>query len=367
MILHLQIEYGIQRRDFAKAAHYDCFSILMTIPGILLYLYGWNDPVVRGMRVMEEEIKLGVSACLLGEQVRYDGGHKLDLYLRDTLGKFVQWVPVCPEVECGLPVPREAMRLVGDPAAPRLVTIKRGVDHTDLMMSWTRKKLAELEKEGLCGFVFKSRSPSSGMQRVKVYSASGVPANTGVGVFARMFMERFPLVPCEDEGRLQDPDIRENFIERVFVFSRWLALKREGGSAKGLVEFHSDHKLLIMSHSVTHLRELGALVANSKGFRRDALFNEYFRILTDGLKLMATVKKHTNVLQHMAGYFKKELSSDEKTELAEIIGQYHAKLIPLVVPVTLIRHYARKYAEPYLVRQLYLNPHPAELMLRNHV
>jgi len=316
---------------------------------------------------MAEEIKLGVSACLLGEKVRYDGGHKLDRYLRDTLGKFVHWVPVCPEAECGLSVPREAMRLVGTPEAPRLVTIKTGVDHTDLMTEWTEKKLSELEKERLCGFVFKSRSPSSGMQRVKVYSAHGIPFNSGVGIFARAFMERFPLIPCEDEGRLQDPGIRENFIERVFVYSRWLALKKEGGFIKGLVEFHSDHKLLIMSHSVKHLRELGALVANPKKFRGGALPEEYFRILMDGLKLMATVKKHTNVLQHMAGYFKKELSSDEKAELAEVITRYHSKLIPLVVPVTLIKHYARKFAEPYLERQLYLDPHPAELMLRNHV
>jgi uncharacterized protein YbgA (DUF1722 family)/uncharacterized protein YbbK (DUF523 family) len=334
---------------------------------IAILILFWNNPVVKGMRVMRGEIKLGISACLLGERVRYDGGHKLDLYLRDTLGEFVQWLPVCPEVECGMPVPREAMRLVGSQVSPRLVTIKTGVDHTDRMTKWAGKKLAELEKEGLCGFVFKSRSPSSGMQRVKVYSSSGVPENKGVGIFARAFMEKFPLVPCEDEGRLQDADIRENFIERVFIFGRWLALQAGGGAVKDLVEFHSDHKLLIMSHSVKHLRELGALVANSKGFRREALFNEYFRILMDGLKLLATVKKHTNALQHMAGYFKNELSSDEKAELAEIISQYHEKLIPLVVPVTLIRHYARKYAEPYLIRQVYLNPHPAELMLRNHV
>jgi uncharacterized protein YbgA (DUF1722 family)/uncharacterized protein YbbK (DUF523 family) len=276
-------------------------------------------------------------------------------------------MPVCPEVESGLPVPREAMHLAGDPEAARLVTIKTGIDHTDRMLRWAEKKLAELDKQDLCGFVFKSRSPSSGMQGVKIYSESGTAVRKGSGIFAKAFIARFPLVPVEDEGRLQDPGIRENFIERVFTYQRWLELIQNNGTIGDLVAFHSAHKLLIMSHSVKHMRELGALVANAKKYQRPVLLEEYFKALMEGLRLQATVKKHTNVLQHMAGYFRNHLSSDEKQELIEVIDQYHKTLVPLIVPVTLIRHYVRKYAELYLASQYYLNPHPLELMLRNHV
>ncbi len=315
----------------------------------------------------ESKILLGISSCLLGENVRYDGGHKLDHYLRDTLGQFVEWAPVCPEVECGLPVPREAMRLVGDPASPRLVTRFTGIDHTDRMKQWAGKKLAELEKKGLCGFVFKARSPSSGMERVKVYSESGKSFKMGSGLFAQEFREHFPLIPMEDEGRLQDPGIRENFIERVFVYHRWQELIDKGGSFSGLVAFQTAHKYLLMSHSSRHLKELGALVADAKKYERPELLVRYFIVLMDALRLMATRKKHANVLQHMAGYFKKQLSPPEKQELLEVIGQYRRGLAPLIVPITLIRHYVRKYEEPYLGRQYYLSPHPLELMLRNHV
>ncbi|MGD1075101.1 MAG: DUF523 domain-containing protein [Thermodesulfovibrionales bacterium] len=170
---------------------------------------------------MEEKIKIGISSCLLGERVRYDGGHKLDHFLVQTLGTYVQWVPVCPEVEYGLPVPREAMHLAGDVASPRLVTRKTGTDHTEGMLRWAKKKLAELEKQDLCGFVFKSRSPSSGMKGVKVYTQSAMPSYKGVGIFANAFMEYFPLVPVEDDKRLNDPALRENFVERIFAYKRW--------------------------------------------------------------------------------------------------------------------------------------------------
>jgi uncharacterized protein YbgA (DUF1722 family)/uncharacterized protein YbbK (DUF523 family) len=312
-------------------------------------------------------IPLGISACLLGENVRYDGGHKLDHYLRDTLGQFVRWVPVCPEVECGLPVPREAMRLVGDPAAPRLVTRFTGMDQTERMERWAGEKLSELEQEDLCGFVFKARSPSSGMERVKVYSGSGTSFKMGSGLFARAFKEHFQLLPIEDEGRLQDPGIRENFIERVFVYHRWQEFVGHGGRTGDLVAFHASHKYLLMSHSSRHLKELGVLVSNPKKYERAELLARYFMALMDGLRLLATPKKHANVLQHMAGYFKKQLSSSEKQELLEVILQYQGGLVPLIVPLTLVRHYVRKYEEPYLGQQYYLNPHPIELMLRNHV
>lgn len=312
-------------------------------------------------------IPLGISSCLLGENVRYDGGHKLDHYLRDTLGQFVQWVPVCPEVECGLPVPREAMHLTGDPGSPRLVTRFSGIDHTERMQQWAKKKLSGLERLNLCGFVFKARSPSSGMERVKVYSKSGKSFTMGSGLFARAFMDRFPLLPVEDEGRLQDPGIRENFIERVFVYHRWQELVEQGGRTRDLVAFHAAHKYLIMSHSSKHLKELGVLVSNPGRFERAELLARYFMTLMGGLRLTATRKKQANVLQHLAGYFKKQLSSFEKQELMDVIGQYRRGLVPLIVPLTLIRHYVRKYEEPYLSNQLYLEPHPLELMLRNHV
>lgn len=315
----------------------------------------------------QHKIKLGISRCLLGERVRYDGGHKLDHFLADTLGPFVEWAPVCPEVEAGLGIPREPMRLVGDPKNPRLMTRNTGIDHTERMKRWTRMKLRELKAEELCGFIFKSRSPSSGMERVKVYKEDGMPGPVGSGIFARAFMDVFPGVPVEDDGRLRDPGLRENFIERVFVFHRWRLLCGRRKRRSGLIAFHTGHKYLIMAHSPRHLNELGLLVADSGNERLTDLYDEYFRKLMAGLVLEASVKKNANVLQHMMGFFKEYLAADEKRELLEVIGEYRRRLVPLIVPVTLIRHYVRKYQEPYLKQQHYLNPHPDELMLRNHV
>lgn len=314
-----------------------------------------------------EKIKLGISSCLLGEKVRYDGGHKLDHFLKDTLGRYVEWVAVCPEVEYGLPIPREAMHLVRSETRPRLVTSRTGIDHTDGMRRWAEKRLDELEKEDLCGFIFKSGSPSSGMRGVKVYNPSGIPARTGVGIFAGAFIERLPLMPVEDDGRLQNPSLRENFIERIFVFRKWKEMAGRGRSLKDLISFHTDHKLLILSHSPKHYTALGRLVAEAKKLKKEELYTRYPEILMEGLRLPATTKKNTNVLQHIAGYFKRQLSASEKQELVEIIGNYHSGLVPLVVPLVLINHYVKKYDEQYLLRQAYLNPHPAELMLRNHV
>ncbi len=315
---------------------------------------------------MDDTIRLGISACLLGRNVRYDGGHQLDRYLAGTLGRFVEWVPVCPEVECGLPVPREAMRLVGDSASPRLVTRETGVDHTDRMVRWAAVRLKALERERLCGFVFKINSPSSGMRAVKVYRDAGVRKD-GVGIWAREFMRHFPLLPVEDDGRLNDPGLRENFIERVFVLHRWHEYLDGGGALKGLVGFHTRHKLILMAHGPAALGRLGRIVAGAKRAARKELQEEYLHGLLEALKRPATVKQNTNVLYHIAGYFKKALSSDEKEELGGVVTQYHDGLVPLVVPVTLLQHYVRKYREPYLARQHYLHPHPRELMLRNHV
>ncbi len=310
---------------------------------------------------------IGISSCLLGERVRYDGGHKRDHYLSETLGQFVEWVPVCPEVEAGLPVPREAMRLEGDPGTPRLVTRKTKVDHTTMIKTWIHRKIKELQKEDLCGFVFKSRSPSSGMQSVKVYDPHSDSIRMGHGMFAGTFMDAFPHIPVEDDGRLHDPKLRENFIERVFAFKRWKDVEKKGKTRGNLVAFHSEHKLQLMAHSPKHLRELGRIVAKAKTYTPASLYGTYFDTFMDALKLKTTTKKNTNVLQHSMGYFKKRLTPDEKQELLEVINNYNKGLIPLIVPITLLNHYVRRYNEPYLKEQLYLNPHPTELMLRNHV
>ncbi|MFZ5447234.1 MAG: YbgA family protein [Thermodesulfobacteriota bacterium] len=316
-----------------------------------------------------QKIRLGISACLLGQEVRFDGGHQLDRFITDTLGRYVEFVPVCPEVECGLGIPREAMRLVGDPAAPRLVTVRTKIDHTDRMVTWAENRVRELEQEGLCGFIFKSKSPSSGMERVRVYNeqAQGSPVTKGVGMFARIFMEHFPLLPVEEDGRLHDPVLRENFIERIFVFQRWRELLAAKPGRGDLVAFHTRHKLLILAHSPDHYRELGKLVARTKELPAPDLYEGYQSRLMEALSLKATTKKNTNVLHHLMGYFKKVLAADEKQELLEIIDNYRKGYLPLVVPITLVNHYVRKYQQPYLQEQFYLHPHPVELQLRNHV
>ena len=320
-----------------------------------------------GELIMETNFKIGISSCLLGNKVRWNAGHKLNRYLADTLGQFVEYVPVCPEVEAGFGVPRESFRLVGDPESPRLITFKSKTDHTDQMNNWAKKRVKELEKEGLCGFIFKSDSPSSGMIRVKVYGSKGMPRKVGVGLFARAFMEHFPLIPVEEDGRLNNSLIRENFILQIFTMKRWresIAAKRSMGK---LVDFHTRNKLLLLSHSQKHYRTMGKLVAEGKKLPIGKLYGQYQELLMEALRLKTTVKKNSNVLQHLMGYFKKQLTADEKQELLEVFGHYRNGLVPLIVPITLINHYVRKYDQPYLKQQTYLNPHPVELKLRNHV
>jgi uncharacterized protein YbgA (DUF1722 family)/uncharacterized protein YbbK (DUF523 family) len=316
---------------------------------------------------MEDRIRIGISTCLLGENVRYDGGHKLDRFVVDTLGQYVEYVPVCPEVECGFGIPRESFRLVGDPDSPRFVTVRTKVDHTERMAAWAGRRVVELQKENLCGFIFKSNSPSSGMERVKVYGRKGMPVKKGVGMFARAFMEHFPLIPVEEDGRLHDPKLRENFIERIFTMKRWRDLLEQKWGVGNLVEFHTRNKLLLLAHSVKDHRMMGKLVADGKRMPVESLYEQYESLLMQALKLKATVRKNANVLQHLMGYFKKQLSPDEKQELLEIIQQYRSGYVPLIVPVTLINHFVRKYKQPYLSKQTYLNPHPIALQLRNHV
>ena len=317
---------------------------------------------------MDEKPKIGISSCLLGHKVRYDGQHKYDSWLVETLGKYVSYVPVCPEVECGLPVPREAMRLVGEVDNPRLQTVQTKLDHTPRMLEWAARRIEALASEELCGFVFKSKSPSSGMERVKVYPAKGgAGEKKGVGIFARQFMNAFPLLPVEEEGRLHDPVLRENFIERIFIMQRWLQLRRESWSAGALVDFHTRHKLLLMAHNPALYREMGKLVATVKQHPPQEFAVLYLARLMQATSHPATRAKHQNVLQHILGYFKAELSASEKAELLELIDAYRNRLLPLIVPVTLLNHYVRKYDKPYLAEQYYLQPHPQELALRNHV
>lgn len=311
-------------------------------------------------------VRLLVSACLLGEKVRYDGGHKYDAFVVETLGPWVEWVRVCPEADCGLPTPRPSMHLVGDPAAPRLVS-RSGADLTEQMRRFTEERMRALAEAELCGYVCKKDSPSSGMARVKILADDGTARRTGSGLFTAAFMQRFPLVPVEEEGRLHDPRLRESFIERVFCRRRWLDLV-EGGRSRGrLVEFHADHKFLLLSHGRPGYTELGRLVASAGEHHIDDLFAAYERAFMAALARPATTRKLTDVLQHMAGFFKKQLTADEKAELVETIEAFRQERVPLVVPLTLIKHYVRKFEVRLLARQVFLSPYPAELMLRNHV
>ena len=311
--------------------------------------------------------RIGVSRCLLGEEVRYDGGHKRDQFLTDVLGRYVEWVPICPEVEAGLGAPREAMRLVGTPQHPRLVTIKSRIDHTRALETMTTNRLEGLKELDLSGYVFKKGSPSCGIERVRIYNEEGVPSRNGVGLFARAFIAQFPLIPVEEEGRLCEPTLRENFIERVFCYRRWQDLVQNGVTRQALVQFHTIHKYLLLAHSPQQYEVLGRLVGQAHQHRPEDLIHRYGELFMKALAVKSTVRKHVNVLQHILGYFKERLGAKEKAELLVVIGDYHQGLTPLIVPLTLIKHYVQTYEIEYIRDQVYLNPHPKELMLRNHV
>jgi uncharacterized protein YbgA (DUF1722 family)/uncharacterized protein YbbK (DUF523 family) len=310
--------------------------------------------------------RLGISACLLGRSVRYDGGHKRDPFCVEVLGEVVEWVPVCPEVEVGMPVPRPTLRLTGRAAAPRLVVDRTGEDWTDRMRAWAEARVEALAALDLSGFVLKKDSPSCGMARVRVYGPKGgAPSRDGAGAFARVLQARLPLLPVEEEGRLHDGLLRESFIERVFAFARWRAL-REGGLTLGrLVEFHTAHKLALMAHSPDGYRKLGRQVALAKGRRLAEAADAYGALFMASLAVPATRGRHRNVLQHMAGYFKK-VEGAERKELEEAITDYGRGHVPLVVALTLFRSAVRRHGVAYLAGQIYLDPDPKELMLRNH-
>jgi uncharacterized protein YbgA (DUF1722 family)/uncharacterized protein YbbK (DUF523 family) len=313
-----------------------------------------------------EPIRIGVAACLLGQNVRFDGGHKKDDFVTGMLGHYVEFVPVCPEVEVGMGIPRPTIRLERRGEEVRLVDPKNDVDHTDAMRRWAERRVSEIAKLDLCGYVLKKDSPSCGMERVRVY-AKGAPTKSGRGMFAAELLDRLPLLPVEEEGRLNDPGLRENFVERVFAYRRLKDLFRGRWTVGGLVAFHTSEKLLLLAHDPEGYRQLGRIVANARATPRDEVVSRYGEIFMRAMAKPATLGKQMNVMQHMAGYFKDTLADDERVELQDAIRDYRQRLVPLVVPLTLIRHHVRKLKVTYLEGQTHLAPHPKELMLRNHV
>ncbi|HLF15793.1 MAG TPA: DUF523 and DUF1722 domain-containing protein [Bacteroidota bacterium] len=328
---------------------------------------------------MEGRMRIGISSCLLGERVRYDGGHKQDRFLTDVLGPYVEWVPVCPELEVGMGVPREAVRLVASASAPRMVGIDSGEDWTDRMLAYSKRRVEQIGKLKLSGYVLKSKSPSCGTERVKVHYPEGIAEKdqkdrrdgktreSGKGLFAGILIKGHPLLPVEEEGRLNDPHLRENFIVRVFAYHRLQKLMDGKFTVGKLVEFHTAEKFLLLAHSPKHYRKLGPLVASAKKTPVAVLKRKYATFYMECLRVRTTVKKNVNVLQHIAGYLPEAFEPGGKKDILQVIENYRLGLLPLVVPVTLLRHSVRAHSIEDLKNQVYLNPHPGELMLRNHV
>ena len=325
-----------------------------------------NDPASQQPPRPEGTIRLGVSACLLGESVRYDAGHKRSSFVADLLPQYFQLVPVCPEVAIGLGVPRQPIRLEGSPETPRAVGSRTPeLDVTEALTDYGRRMAAELPD--ISGYVLKSRSPSCGMERVRVYARGGGAARNGRGLYAAAFMAAQPLLPVEEEGRLNDPVLRESFVERVYAYRRWQELLAAGASAERLVDFHTRHKLVLMAHGPERLRELGRLVASAGERDPEALAREYGERFMAALSYRATRRRHTDVLFHLMGYLKRSLEAGDKAELVELIHDYRRGLVPLIVPVTLLRHHFRRHPNPYVERQVYLSWQPAGLSLWNHI
>ena len=313
-------------------------------------------------------IPVGVSGCLLGQAVRYDGGHKHDRYLTGVLGRYFEYVAWCPEALAGLGVPRPPIRLAGDPGAPRAVRVAdASVDVTDALLAAARRATPDMG--GLCGYVFKRGSPSCGMERVKVYGAPGKSPRMGQGLFAHAVMQAHPLLPCEEEGRLNDAPLRESFVERVFAYDRWRRTMAQGYTPGRLVAFHTRHKLLLLSHSEAHYRAAGRLVADAgrRDRDREQLAREYLATFMEGMRRRATRRRHTNVLQHLAGYLKRTIDEGDRRSLAGIIEEYRTGAVPLVVPIRFLRHHFRRSPDRYVEMQHYLEPYPDDLGLRNHL
>lgn len=317
----------------------------------------------------DSAIRVGVSSCLLGESVRWDANHKRDGFVADTLARFVDLIPVCPEVELGLGIPREAIRLVADSDRDgvRLRGRASGDDHTTAMRRLARSRSKSLAGLDLCGYVFKSKSPSCGLFRVPIYREGQSALRSGRGLFAEVLTAALPLLPVEEDGRLNDAKLREAFVERVFAYARLRRAMGPRWRLRDLVDFHSNEKLLLLAHHPQIYRELGRVVARAKQRERAELAEHYRERFMSAMARPASVGRQVNVLLHMAGYFRDCLDSSDRGQLADVIEDYRNLLVPLIVPVTLIRFFARRFEVAYLLRQSYLNPHPKELMLRNHV
>ncbi|TAN48430.1 MAG: DUF1722 domain-containing protein [Methylococcaceae bacterium] len=308
---------------------------------------------------------IGISSCLLGYAVRYDGGHKRHSYIEQTLGQYFQFRPFCPEVECGMGVPRPAIQLRATGQGIRCV----GVNDPALDVTACLQTMAAQQDDwlgGVCGYIFKKDSPSCGMERVTVYRGDAAQ-KTGTGIFADYVKQRFPLLPLEEEGRLGDPALRENFIQRVFVLQRWRELCRQSLTPHDLMRFHSRHKLIAMSHEKNLARELGRMVAAARADNIDKMAERYAAALMACLQIVATRGNHVNVLQHVQGYLKHKLDATDKQELVEMIESYRLGLLPLIVPITLLRHHFRKQPDPFIAQSCYMQPHPAELALLNEI
>ncbi|HEY7206131.1 MAG TPA: DUF523 and DUF1722 domain-containing protein [Methylomirabilota bacterium] len=322
---------------------------------------------VAAWRSPDLTIRLGISACLLGEEVRYDGGHQKDAYLTGVLGRHVTWVSVCPEMEVGMGVPREPIRLVGDAAAPRLLGVTSGADHTDRMNEFARRRVQELARRGLSGYVLKRGSPSCGVEGVKLYRDEGAPPErAGVGLFARVLREALPLLPVEEEGRLDDARRRDGFITRVFAYRRLAALREMAPRPEDVVAFYAAHEYLLRAHSPAAAARLGRLVARPPRGPLPAWLDRYGAGFMRALQAPATRARHADVLRHVAGRFARRLRAAERRELLGLIAAYAAGLTPRIVPITLINHHAARLDVADLHDQVYLHPHPKELMLRHH-
>lgn len=315
---------------------------------------------------MKEKIRIGISSCLLGNKVRFDGGHKKSDFIVDIMSNHVEFVPFCPELEIGLGVPREAIRLIGNPKKPDLVSSKdSSVNHTQAMIDYSASISNKIEN--LAGFIFKTKSPSCGPRSVNVYQGHGKIPQKGKGVFADYLITNFPNLPYEDEGRLNDAVLKENFIVKVYVYSRFRDLIKNNLEIKNFIKFHERHKLIYMSHSLEYYKKLGVLVGNIKKYKLDNFINIYLHEMMACLNLRPTTKKHANVLYHILGYFKKSIDSCDKEQCIKLIEDYRNNLKPLVAPITLLNYFLSKYNNGYLLDQYYLNPYPDELMLRNYI
>ena len=317
----------------------------------------------------EEKPKLGISSCLLGSEVRYDGGHKHNTYVTGTLGQYFDFVPFCPEQGIGLPIPRPPIRLVAEPgqALIRAVEVRDAtVDFSNALDEFAKKVCNGLSDYS--GYIVKKDSPSCGMERVKVYEKENAPAvKRGVGMFTARLMQERPELPVEEEGRLTDPRLRENFVTRVFTMHRWQQMLADGLTAQDLVELHTRHKFLLQVHHESTYRELGRLIADIGNRDLETCAAEYLQLFMRCLKHLADSGKHANVLMHIMGFVKEKLNADEKAELLDLIEAHRLEMVPVIVPITLLNHFLRRFPNDYIARQYYLAPHPRELMLRNSI